>query len=267
MDKALSDVPQLWATSEEDEMPEQVPIVGLFLVLGLAVSATGAAEPGSVVPVNSKQDALAVADSFVGLSAFCNDQGRDIPPSKVALSEFIDTIPYIGDTLVGRSAWRITYSGFDKVLNTLADDSAFRTDLDQCVVWVDSASGRFLGVCIRSTPSDRELPERPTIDELQMEARTHGETYVDLPGRPPRQGMLGALAKSPVWTLNAPLIVVRHALITRLGSDKFPAWILHFHGAGMQVMPAERAVLSTRLTVNASTGESLKIWTHEHDRE
>jgi hypothetical protein len=217
--------------------------------------------------IEAAEQAVDVADSFVGLSAFCKEKGRDIPPSAVVLSEFTDTIPYIGDTLVGRTAWRITYSGFDKVLNALADDSAFRTDLDECVVWVDSASGRLLQAWVK--PSVRRLDESsvPTAAEFQEEARGTGDQYLGLPEHHPEVLMLDAVSRSTHWAIRARQLIVRLVRVSRRGGEPYPAWVVHMVGTGLDFFPASNKVKSSRLVVNATTGDAPLPWTHEHDRE
>lgn len=243
------------------------PLKGVLVIfLGLLVATTVTWSQASRV-LDSEQRALAVADSFVGLSAFCNEIGRDIPPSKVTLSEFTDTIPYIGDTLVGRTAWRITYSGFDKVLNALAGDSAFRTDLDECVVWVDSATGRLLQAWVKPSVTRSDESSTPSAAEFRAEARGTGDQYLGLPEHHPEVLMLDAVSRSTHWAIRARQLIVRLVRVSRRGGEPYPAWVVHMLGTGLDFSPASNKVKSSRLVVNATTGDAPLPWTHEHDRE
>jgi hypothetical protein len=246
----------------------------------LLLSVSAYAEAPYLETINSGGAAVEKANRVSGISQFFTEHRIAIPAARVKTEGYYDTTtPFLHESLNGRSAWRVTYSDFNLILDNLFSSVRRRSGIKTCDIWRDSLTGQLLMVDIRSVGGQGDAPLYPTLEGWKGFVKTTGERYLGLPDTNAGFGMLNALTKCgghPKHTMRTVLYYLRMTkpfVADRPGpgetvefeqSAPYNAWII--------LLPSIDAVPSMHagqpnsghfsfMTVNATTGDGSGLGT------
>ena len=236
-------------------------------------------------PITSDSVAVAAAERITGLGEFFTEKGYRLAVDEVVSTTYIDTTtPYIHEQLNGRPAWRVTWSQFEHVIDSVCGVGKRPTPVKICHVWMDSTTGRFLRMVI--SPSDRVncASNLPSAEDLQWEVRSRGNRYLGLPEVKPNMSLLESMATCHDYLPHSECTVIQYVVMTLpmfdttgatsgeetvYTSEPFPAWVIRMTGSGFSKVSAgeDMVSLSSRMVANALTGKVYEIATFKYPKE
>jgi hypothetical protein len=188
------------------------------------------------VSIESDTAAIEAANMLTGIEQFYLDRGAKGPDPAVSRTVYADsTTPKLHAELNGRTVWKVTYEGFERIMNAVCDDCRPDIPSQVCDVWVDSLSGRLLRVNIHPAIGQDALRE-PTEEELAEDIGFEAGEFVGLPDVKPKIGMLSALGKCKRFPAYADQTVIQYVLMHKAGVTT-PSWIIQMRGAGYSKTP------------------------------
>jgi len=238
----------------------------MVLICSIGMGLSSAQADGTLESIDSETEAAAAAQALLGLGTLLEDIDTRLAVRGVSVETFSDTcLPYIGKTVSGNPAWIVSFANFESVLSQVEGLPKPVDSPRECDVWLDSLEGRLLRVEIISLSSENPYDVDPTKEQLETEARAHGEEYLGQPTVSPRVTVIEALAAGGrhvvPYVASAPRIVFRYVAMKGAytnGSNEFPAWLIRLHGVGVDRVSARSGPIESRATryvVNALSGE------------
>lgn len=226
--------------------------------------------------LNTEAQAIIAAKALIGLVALPQDSVVEPIVRSVSVETFSDTsMPLIGQSISGHTAWKVSFGGFESTLSHVEGVEKPIESPRVCDVWLDSLGGNLLRIEIFSLAGNHPFDVPPTKEQMESEARTHGEKYLGLPTVHPELTALEALAVGGRYVVRyipkAPRIVIRYVMMSGGypgGTTEFPAWLVRLHGVGVDRVsqrPGPIESKATRFVVNALTGQVMGRFTAEYN--
>ena len=249
----------------------------------LVLSVQAQAQEAAFHPITSDSAAVVAAGKITGLGDFFAEKGYRLAVNEVVSTIYVDTTtPYIHEQLNGRPAWRVTWSQFEHVIDSVCGVGKRPTPAKICHVWMDSTTGKLLSANIgRVTIDDAQILPLDSITLLSL-MQGQCEKYLGLPEGAPKVSMLEALSQCKHHPSYSAITIVQYVTMTHaildsipdstgamklqlMTSEPFAAWIVYMPGHGMAPKRASGPMgKATRLVVDAMTGKSYGLTDFEY---